>query len=73
MSIKANINSDSNGDIIIQMSGTLNYDTGPRLRLELEELIKQGPFTQFVIDMFSVDFVGSSGIRYFIDTMKHLQ
>ncbi len=72
MSIKAQINVDSKGDIIVHMSGGLDFENSAPLKQELESLSEQNPFSNITLDLNAVDFVGSSGIGIFVETIKSL-
>ena len=70
MSMKANVLRDANGNIIVHMQGDLNYDNSYPLRNELQLLANDNPNTKITIDLSAIDFVGSSGICHFVETMK---
>ena len=70
MSIKADIHTDVHGNIIIQMQGGLNYENGIPLRQELQNMVKENPHSTIIIDFLKVDFVGSSGIGTFVETLN---
>lgn len=72
MAIKAQIHTDSEGNIIIQMAGGLDYDNSLPLRNELQELTRKNPTSIITLDMHSLDFVGSSGIGLFVETLHLL-
>ena len=72
MSIRASITTDANGDIIVAMHGGLDYDISGPLRLDLMDLVRTNPLALITLDMQGVDFVGSSGISNFVDTIKEL-
>ncbi|MBT3981876.1 MAG: STAS domain-containing protein [Bacteriovoracaceae bacterium] len=72
MSIRATITTDANGDITVQMHGGLEYDYSVPLKEDLLELAEQNPHSRITLDMQGVDFVGSSGIGNFVDTLRHL-
>lgn len=73
MSMKANILRDANGNIIVHMQGDLNYDHSLPLRNELQNIAKANPNTKITIDLGAIDFVGSSGICQFVETVKDLK
>ena len=73
MSMKANVLRDANGNIIIHMQGDLNYDHSLPLRAELTGLAKSNPHSKITIDIGAIDFVGSSGICHFVETIKILK
>lgn len=73
MSMKANILRDANGNIIVHMQGDLNYDVCAPLRTELQTIARDNPNAQISIDLGAIDFVGSSGICHFVETVKYLK
>jgi anti-sigma B factor antagonist len=54
------------------MNGGLDYENSLPLRTELQELTTQNPASKITIDMHSLDFVGSSGIGIFVETLQIL-
>lgn len=70
MSMKANVLRDANGNIIVHMQGDLNYDHSHPLRNELNSIATNNPNTKITIDLGAMDFVGSSGICHFVETIK---
>jgi anti-sigma B factor antagonist len=73
MSMKANVLRDANGNIIVHMQGDLNYDHSLPLRAELQSIANSNPNSKITIDLGAIDFVGSSGICQFVETVKHLK
>lgn len=73
MSMKANVLRDANGNIIVHMQGDLNYDHSLPLRTELQNIAKANPNAKITIDLGAIDFVGSSGICHFVETVKYLK
>jgi anti-sigma B factor antagonist len=71
--MKANVLRDANGNIIIHMQGDLNYDHSLPLRSELTNLAQSNPHSKITIDIGAIDFVGSSGICHFVETVKILK
>lgn len=71
--MKANVLRDANGNIIVHMQGDLNYDHAAPLRQELETIAKKNPNSNMTIDLGAIDFVGSSGICHFVETVKWLK
>ena len=69
MSMKANILRDAMGNITVQMSGDLDYEHSMPLRDQLEELSVSNPNARITIDLGGIDFVGSSGICHFVETV----
>ena len=72
MSMKANILRDAMGNIIVQMEGDLGYEHSMPLRSELEQLANENPHSTITIDLGGIDFVGSSGICHFVETVQLL-
>lgn len=70
MSMKANVLRDANGNIIVHMQGDLNYDHSLPLRNELQNIARSNPNAKITIDLGAIDFVGSSGICHFVETVK---
>ena len=70
MSMKANILRDALGNITIQMSGDLDYEHSMPLRDQLEELSAENPQARITVDLGGIDFVGSSGICHFVETIQ---
>lgn len=70
MSMKANVLRDANGNIIVHMQGDLNYDHSLPLRQELQTIANSNPNAKMTIDLGAIDFVGSSGICHFVETVK---
>ena len=73
MSMKANVLRDANGNIIVNMQGDLNYDHSLPLRNELQNIANNNPNSSITIDLGAIDFVGSSGICHFVETVKYLK
>lgn len=72
MSMQAKIIADASGDITVYMHGGLDYCNTSPLKKELEFLLKENPVSVITLDMNSLDFVGSSGIGLFVETLKSL-
>jgi anti-sigma B factor antagonist len=64
---------DAQGNIVIHMEGDLNYEYSIPLRQELQNLSTQHPNAKITIDLGAIDFVGSSGICHFVETLKFLK
>jgi anti-sigma B factor antagonist len=71
--MKANILRDANGNIIVHMQGDLNYDHSLPLRNQLQNIADQNPLSAITIDLGAIDFVGSSGICHFVETIKFIK
>ena len=69
MSMKANILRDALGNITVQMQGDLDYENSGPLRDELNELAGINPNSRITVDLGGIDFVGSSGICHFVETV----
>lgn len=72
MTMKARVRTDALGNITIHMEGGLDYDNCIPLRNELESMLKTNPTSVITIDLHSLDFVGSSGIGHFVETINAL-
>jgi anti-sigma B factor antagonist len=72
MSIKSNLLRDANGNIIIHMQGSIDYENGIPFRGELTEVVNENPNAFITLDLGKVDFVGSSGICHFVETLKYI-
>lgn len=70
MSIKANILRDAMGNITVQMQGDLDYEHSMPLRDQLNELSTENPQARITVDLGGIDFVGSSGICHFVETVQ---
>lgn len=72
MGLKAQILIDSMGNITVQMRGILDYENTTPLRNELFQITTDNPASLITLDMHALDFVGSSGIGHFVETLKIL-
>ena len=72
MSMRARIENDALGNVVVRISGGLDVDNSIPFRQELIEITKKNPTAKITIDMDNVDFVGSSGIGIFVDTINTL-
>jgi anti-sigma B factor antagonist len=72
MSMKANILRDALGNITVQMQGDLEYEHSIPLRNQLRDLAQENPNAKITVDLGGVDFVGSSGICHFVETIHLL-
>jgi anti-anti-sigma factor len=73
MSIEAFLQTDSNGDITIQLRGSLGYDSGHMLKTEIISVVNTYPVAIITLDFCHVEFVGSSGIGQFVETFNALK
>lgn len=72
MSMKAQVRTDSMGNITVHIEGGLDFDNSLPLKNELQTLAQENPASQITIDLHGLDFVGSSGIGFFVETIKIL-
>ncbi len=72
MTMKARLRTDSSGNITIMMEGGLDFENSMPFKRELEGIAKDNPSCQITLDLNRLDFVGSSGIGYFVETIKSL-
>lgn len=70
--MKGSILKDSRGDLTICMEGGINCESGNNIAQELTELLNDNPYTTIRLDLSKVDFIGSSGICHFVETLKSL-
>ena len=68
--MKANILRDAMGNITVQMSGDLDYEHSMPLRDQLNTLASENPQSKITVDLGGIDFVGSSGICHFVETVQ---
>ena len=68
--MKMQIERDVCGNIILQMKGDISYDTATPLRHKLQNILIKNPTADVTINMQNVDFVGSSGIGQFVETLR---
>ena len=71
--MKAQISRDSLGNIHVRMEGGFDYEYSKPLHDELSLLVKKNPTSKITLDFHAVDFVGSSGIGVFVETLKILK
>lgn len=72
MAMKAQVRTDSNGNITVHMSGGLDFENSIPLRQELQDLTAKNPASTVTLDLYALDFVGSSGIGFFVETLQIL-
>ena len=70
MSMKATILRDAMGNITVQMQGDLDYEHSNPLRDQLKDLANDNPNARITVDLGGVDFVGSSGICHFVESIQ---
>ncbi len=71
MSMTALIHTNSTGNIIIQLKGSLDYEYSGNLQKEIESILKEHPTSKVTLDLFFLEFVGSSGIGTFVNTISY--
>ena len=72
MSLKAQVRTDSMGNITVHIEGGLDFENCLTVREELFDLSKKHPKSEIVLDLNRLDFVGSSGIGHFVETLRIL-
>lgn len=72
MSLKARVRTDALGNITVLLEGGLDYENGLPLRSQLNDLMNTNPLSEITLDMHGLDFVGSSGIGMFVETLQVL-
>ncbi|WP_127716447.1 STAS domain-containing protein [Halobacteriovorax sp. HLS] len=72
MSLKAQVRTDSLGNITVHMEGGLDFENSMPFRRELSSLMTENPLSTITLDLNRLDFVGSSGIGVFVETIKIL-
>lgn len=72
MGMKARLRTDSSGNITVHVEGGIEFETGNPFRKQLGTLLKENPSSSITIDMNRLDFVGSSGISHFVETLRIL-
>lgn len=66
------IHTNSTGNIIIQLKGSLDYEYSGTLHKEIEEILAEHPASMVTLDLYFLEFVGSSGIGSFVNTVAKL-
>lgn len=72
MGLQAKIHTNFDGNITVRMTGGIDYETSIPFREEILTLMKGNPSSYITLDMDQVDFVGSSGIGLFVETLRIL-
>ncbi len=72
MAMKAQIRTEASGNITVHMEGSLDFENSVPLRKELQDLHTNNPASLITLDMHALDFVGSSGIGFFVETLQIL-
>lgn len=71
--MKARVRTDSLGNITVHIEGGLDFENCEPLRNQLSLLEAKNPSSDITIDLNHLDFVGSSGIGHFVETIKILK
>lgn len=69
MAMKTHIRRDGNV-VVVSLQGQLDYETTDLLRDNLFKLQKESKNDQVVFDLGDLQFVGSSGISAFVQTLR---
>ena len=69
--LQANITRDAWGNIVIQMQGPMCVDSSVALDLKLQALLQQH-HGHLSFDFSGVDFVASSGVGHFVQTLINM-
>jgi anti-anti-sigma factor len=70
--MNAQAKTDAYGNIIISLQGQLTFEMNCTLREELFDLSRSVPQIPIVIDLRELQFVGSSGIGHFVETINKI-
>lgn len=70
MTMKARVRTDATGNITIHMEGGMDYENIVPLKQELSTITSKYPTSQVTLDLTSLNFVGSSGIGIFVETIR---
>lgn len=72
MTVKSKITTDANGNIIVEMHGGFDYEYSHTLNHELARIVQKHKTANIMLDLNNMDFVGSSGIGDFVETLRVL-
>ena len=72
MSMKAHTRTDSRGNLTVYLEGGLSFDNISVFKRKLELLLQSNPGSTITLDFYKLDFVGSSGIAFFVETIKEV-
>lgn len=72
MTVKSKITTDANGNIIVEMHGGFDYEHSQSLNYELAKIVQKHKASNIMLDLNNMDFVGSSGIGDFVETLRVL-
>lgn len=70
--MRANVLRDALGNITVHIEGDLDYEYSLPFREQLTDLTAANPHSAITIDMAAVNFVGSSGIGHFVETITSI-
>jgi anti-sigma B factor antagonist len=70
--VDLSLNARTEGDrALVEVSGTIDMDSSPRLRAHLVNLVGRGCH-HLVVDMRQVDFIDSAGLRVLVGVLKQV-
>ncbi|MFG1484101.1 STAS domain-containing protein [Halobacteriovorax sp. HFRX-2_2] len=72
MTMQARVRTDSTGNITVHIEGGMDYENIIPLKQELASITNTHPTSLITLDLTALNFVGSSGIGVFVDTIKAL-
>lgn len=72
MSLQARTTTDASGNITIYVEGGMDFENSVPLRQELLHIRRKHPRANITVDLYRLDFVGSSGIGHFTETLQIL-
>ena len=72
MSMKARTRTDSQGNITIYLEGGLSFENISIFQKNLILLLKSNSKSIITLDLYKLDFVGSSGIGFFMESIKKI-
>ncbi len=70
--MRAHLRTDSLGNLTILMEGGLDFENNIPLRAELEQIVEKNHKSDITLDLGALDFVGSSGLGIFVETIRIL-
>ena len=72
MSLQARTATDASGNITIYVEGGMDFENSVPFRQELLKIRQKNPRAQIILDLYRLDFVGSSGFGHFAETLQIL-
>ncbi len=72
MSLQARTMIDTHGNITIYVEGGIDFENSVPFREELLNIRRKNPRANITLDLYRLDFVGSSGIGHFAETIQIL-